>query len=455
MHKTKIIYLASKYYKNQNNRQFIKNIAASYIIKGAAMIVAFYTTPAYIRYFDNHIALGIWFTIISVFNWILTFDFGIGNGLRNNIVKPLTENDTITIKKNISSAYIVMGVICVLALVALKIGIRFVDWNYFLSIEEDIISPQVLKNSIEIISFGIVIQLWLKLITSVLYAMQKTALPSFFTLITTVALIIFTRITNFSNINEKIIYLSYAQVLCVNLPLIFATAILFSTSLRDCWPSFNYYDKDIAAKTVKVGGTFFFIQLALMAISSTNEIFITKLYSAEDVVYYQIYFKLFRLVIVLFSLCSQPIWSGVRQAYVEHRHQWIKKINSLFIIFASVTSFGCFGLSLILQPLVNLWLGQDSIVINLYIALIFAIYSAVNIFMYVFTSIANGAGRLKCQIICTSIGIAIKFASAYILVQYFDNWSVIMVSNIIALLPVCIAQPIVNRIYFKKDERYQ
>ena len=89
-----------------NTSEFIFNMVNTYLVKGASLIIGFFTTPAYMEYFSDKRVLGVWFTIISVLTWILYFDFGIGNGLRNRVTETLIAKETIKTRIYISSAYI-------------------------------------------------------------------------------------------------------------------------------------------------------------------------------------------------------------------------------------------------------------------------------------------------------------------------------------------------------------
>ena len=109
--------------KNRNNNEISKNVLYTLIIKGLAMVISILIVPAYVSYFNNDTAYGAWLTIASVFTWITMFDFGIGNGLRNHLVKTLAEKDDEGSKKYISSAYISVGVI---SLVLLIVGLILV-----------------------------------------------------------------------------------------------------------------------------------------------------------------------------------------------------------------------------------------------------------------------------------------------------------------------------------------
>lgn len=75
----------------KNNKGIVANIVAAFGIKGLGMIVNMLSMPLYIDYFGNNMILGLWFTILTVVNWILSFDVGIGNGLRNHLTKALSK----------------------------------------------------------------------------------------------------------------------------------------------------------------------------------------------------------------------------------------------------------------------------------------------------------------------------------------------------------------------------
>lgn len=98
------LFKLKKIINNENNRVILSNALGSLFIKGGALIISLLTMPAYIKYFNNQETLGLWFTILSVLMWVLAFDLGIGNGLRNHLVYALANKDNILAKKYISSA---------------------------------------------------------------------------------------------------------------------------------------------------------------------------------------------------------------------------------------------------------------------------------------------------------------------------------------------------------------
>ena len=98
------------------NQSLVNNIVGSYFIKGAALIVSFFTLPAFLGYFQNNEVLGMWFTIVSVLQWILMFDFGLGNGLRNKIVPLLLSKNYFDLSKHIISTYFILGILSIIVM---------------------------------------------------------------------------------------------------------------------------------------------------------------------------------------------------------------------------------------------------------------------------------------------------------------------------------------------------
>ncbi|WP_047150842.1 hypothetical protein [Aneurinibacillus tyrosinisolvens] len=440
--------IKSLYFKNT---QLINNIAGTYIIKGGSLIISFFTIPAYMLYFSNQTILGLWFTIVSVLQWILTFDFGIGNGLRNKLVPALVKNDKQTIKKYVSSAYIVIGVISLCTILIGNFLIVLQNWNIILNISLEVIPNNVLKTVVILVFSGIVLQFFLQLITSILYAMQKTALSNSISLISSLLILLYVSFFKTGNIQTDLINLAMVSMLTVNIPLLGATVIVFSTKLKNARPSIRCYDKDYGFSILKLGGEFFWIQLALLFINSTNEIIITRMYGSQYVVEYQVYFRLFYLVVTLFSLIANPVWSAVTKAYTSKQFDWIVKLNrvlTMLVLFISVGNLALVGFS---QSIVNVWIKGDAIKINYFYAFVFVLFSGVTMKNIASSCFANGLGLLKCQTIYYSFAAIFKIPIVILLSYFIKDWICIVLANTIVLLPYSIIQSRILDKFYKKN----
>ncbi len=433
-------------FKNKDNRALSSNMLLTLLIKGGAMLISILIVPAYVAYFSNDTAYGAWITVSSVFTWITMFDFGIGNGLRNHLVRTIADKDTEGSKKYISSSYISVGAISLAFWLVGAVIISLVDWNAFLKVPTDIVSPQVFRTYIQIVYSGVIIHFFFLLIFSICYAIQKTFLPNLITLITQTLLLVYILIPNSAALETKIIQLSGAYFVAHNLPILILTLILFYTSLKDCRPSLKLFDKEAAKNVMNLGAKFFIIQIAFVAINSSNEIYINLFYLSEDVVQYQYYHKLFYMISVILTLVQQPIWSAVTKAYHEGRFKWIKKVWRLMLGVCTLAIGGSVLLALIYQPIADIWLGKGTLTVDIFTVSTFVLFTAVGAIVNTANCFANGFGILKSQMICTVLGAVLKLALVFTLSMLINTWAAVMLAASLAMLPLLIVQPyVVNK----------
>ncbi|MEQ6389259.1 hypothetical protein RZN22_07995 [Bacillaceae bacterium S4-13-58] len=437
---------------NENSKTILNNAIGAILIKGGALIISLLTMPAYIEYFNNQQILGLWFTILSVLNWILTFDFGIGNGLRNHLVHALVRKDKLSAKRYISSAYIVISIIVLIVLFISTITFRYINWNMLFNIPISIVQEETLYITVFVVFVGIMLQFLFKIITSVLYALQKSALNNLLSLFSSIIIFVYVSIASSGNLSTNLITLAMVHVLAVNLPLLVTSIIVFSTNLKDSKPNIKYYGRKYAKDVMMLGGSFFWVQFMYMLITATNELLISWFSDPNMVVEYQIYNKLFTTMGILFTLALTPIWSAVTKALSEKNYSWIKKLYKTLKLMALLAVICEFLMIPFLQFGINLWLGDNTIRVNYLYAIIFAVFGSVFIWNGLLSSIVNGLGELKIQGIFFTIGAIIKIPIAWALVTVFDSWIGVIVANIIAMGLYCIIQPIWLSKFLNKKE---
>ena len=436
----------------ENDKIVYKNVLGAFLVKGCALFVTLYTLPSYIKFFNNDEVLGLWFTILSLLNWILNFDLGIGNGLRNHLSTAISLGNKEDVKRYISSAYISIGAIVTVLSVIFPFVIYKVDLNNLLSIEKTEISPKALYITAVIVFVGVMVQFWLKLINSVLYALQKSSVNNFLVLCTNVMILVVAVVFPSGTNDRNIIVMAIVHAVAVALPLLVATVSVFAKKLRYAIPRIKYFSKEHGKKVLSLGGIFFFIQIAYMIIMSTNEFLITKTSGNADVVDYQAYYKLFSLASTVFALALTPLWSVITKAKAENNIGWIKSTYKKFMLLGGVFCIGEFGLVVLMKPLMKIWLGADSLPeISYFSGIMCALLGCAMIMNGVFSNIANGTGELKVQAVCFGIGAVLKIPLSYILVSLSGSWNGVVLANIICMGIYCIIQPISLIKYFKNN----
>ncbi|GHT61949.1 hypothetical protein AGMMS50239_14030 [Bacteroidia bacterium] len=175
--KNRIFDFISKKINRSNVRSTnaIKNILASFAIKGVSIVVSLLLVPMTINYV-NPTQYGIWLTLSSVVAWFSFFDIGFGNGLRNQFAKAKANGNYTKAKAYVSTTYVCLGVIFTVVWILFFCINFFVDWSVILNAPMQM--ARELSLLVLIIFSFFCMQIVLKTINTVLIADQKPAKPA-------------------------------------------------------------------------------------------------------------------------------------------------------------------------------------------------------------------------------------------------------------------------------------
>ncbi len=453
------------YYKNfssKNVKDFVlqknddgtvsSNILMSFLLKGISIIIAFVTIPAYLNYFDsNNSTYGIWLAITSVLSVITVFDFGMGNGLKNKLIKNIHSGDEKNSKVIVSTTY---SLTFLLGIIVSVIGIMIIfllndstiALVFFKGKEASANDIFMFRVGFSIIMFAIGMQFFLKNINYILQAHQKNAITGIFMLVTNVALLLFVLI--FAKVipsNYKILSLAIAYFVFLIIPLLIANGVLFSRSYKKIKPSYSYIDfknsKDVVSASIK----FFAVQIGTLFLWSINEwvILFSFNFNADFITEYNEYYKLYSLLpIILGTIIQQPIWTALSKADVERNQKNIKKyiltillVAALFIIFNLI-------LSSCLSFVFDIWLGSNAPAVSVTKVLAFIAYSIIYTGALSLICICNAFSLFKAQIVTAICGIGLKIPVLVLFVLYTNvSWEIIIFINAICYLPILVGAP--------------
>lgn len=442
------------------NKDILVKISGSIIIKIISLFLNLLTVPIYMNFFEDKKILGVWFVIVSILNAILIFDFGIGSGLRNFLIEALIKRDNKKSKEVLSTSFILIIMISSVIGTLFLIGNEMLNWNSILNISENLVTLGTLIFIIRILIISVSIQIVFKTIVSILLAMEKVFLANSMPLISNFLILFSVNfLTKISlNIEERLIILSLIYAFSINVPLILTTVYVFNKKLKESSPTLRGFNKRKAITILKVGNMFFWIQLSLFIINLSNEYLIAKLFDPEDVVYYQIYNRIFMIFAAFYTVAITPIWSIITKLYVKRKYVEIKKIYLSLVSFSITCGVLMFGILPFLQSVIDVWLGDAKITIQFKILSLFATYTFIQILINSSACIANGIGEIKIQSIWNTIAAIIKIPLVLIGCRYIKNWDLIIRVNIIIMIPGLILQhyyinkKINKKIKFKGEE---
>jgi len=430
--------LFTKYHLiSENDKIAIKNVSGAFIIKGLSLLISIISLPLYIKYFNNDIVLGLWFTLLSLLTWILTFDFGIGNGLRNKLVEAINKNNSGLVKTYISSSYMFLGIIVLFLIVTFTPLIFIFNWSNILNISIESIDSKILLSTVLINYATVVFQFFLRLITFILYALQKSSINNLLIFATSFMQLVFILIYRGQNIESNLLVLSLVHFFCVIGPLLMATIIIFTGKLKDARPSLKFVDLKVGKSIISLGGNFFWIQIMYLGITGTNAFFITNILNPEYVVEYNIYYKLYTLVATLVTLALTPFWSLITKAKIENDWKWIKKYFNGTIILLILIMLSQLLLVLLNPIIFTIWLGNYYIYTNYTYSILFAVFGSLYSMQAILSTFANGFNRIRIQFVVYTLGMLLKIVLLYGFDSFIKDWSYILGIDIFIFIVYC------------------
>ncbi|MCA0931059.1 oligosaccharide flippase family protein [Lutimonas saemankumensis] len=406
-----------------------KNIFTSFAIKGMSIIVGFLLIRVTLNYL-NQTEYGIWITLTSFISWFTFFEIGLGNGLKNKLAESLAKNDNKMARIYVSTTYAILSMVIGLIAVIFFFANFFIDWTIILNTGKEL-GPTL--TNLALIVFGFFFMRFvLKLIGTILRADQRPAIAGAFgpigNLIKLIVIYILTLYTEGS-----LLYLGWVLSIVPTLVLIFATVYFYNSDYKHIAPSINHIEFKYAKDLLNLGFKFFLIQISALVMFQSSNIIIAQYYGPEEVTPYNLAYKLFSMINMVFAIIVAPFWAAFTEAWVKMDLNWVKKtVRNLFYIWMGLVFISLF-LYLISDTFFDVWLGTEkmksiNITDRLKISLI--IYFLLFTFGSVFNMFINGVGKLQVQMYSLLIGatIFIPITIFFIKILHWGIESVVIAS---------------------------
>ena len=123
---------------NKRSNLIMKNVVASFFIKGWSALVTLLMVPLALKMLGVY-SNGVWLTISGILLWIDMFDIGLGNGLRNVVANNIATGNTTKVREAISSTFFMLAAIIVPIFILLCFIILAFDMHEALGVDKHII----------------------------------------------------------------------------------------------------------------------------------------------------------------------------------------------------------------------------------------------------------------------------------------------------------------------------
>lgn len=387
------------------------NLISSVAIKGINILISFITVPLTLNYLDNT-RYGVWMALSSFVSWFFIFDIGIGHGLRNKLIELKARSDIRGMREYVSTSYMLFIILAIIVFLTFFGVSQFVSWDRVLNTPKRIAGE--LERVVVIVFFTMCITFVLKLLNSVLHSLFKNALCDAIGLIS--HMLIFVGIfllTRFSVPSLERFALMYVGINTTVWTV--ASILLYLTILKDYRPSLGFVRLHHRRALLNTGFMFFLVQIFELLLFQTTSFILINLTNPETVTIYSINQKYFMLGSVLFTMMSQPLWTGFGIAYNENKIVWIettiKRLKYLWFFMVALML-----LLVLIQPFVfKVWLS-NRVKVDLALSILFVAYLVTNMWNGIFNPFVNSTSKLKPQLILLSVTLPIFALLIYLLI---------------------------------------
>lgn len=433
---------------NKRSVEAKKNILGMLFLKGGNILIGLLLIPLTLNYVDSE-TYGLWIALSSMVAWVHFFDIGINNGLKNNLAQALACEDYVKARKYISTTYAILTLIFIPVMFLMLIIAPMLDWSLLLNICSG--QAEGLLTSVSIIITYFCLHFIMNTINIVLLADQKPADASFRSfvqqLFSLIIIIILTKTTQGNLIN-----------LCLGLcasPL-FVVAIfnitLFRGRYKKIAPALRMVDFRLAPTLMKLGVQFFVIQIAGIIQYQMINFLILRYFGASDVTSYNIGYKYFSILTMIWGILTTPLWVAFTDAIAKNEIEWIrsilKKYFKMFLVF-SATGILMLGISGFVY---KLWVG-DAVSVSLNLSMWILVYCIVTMYSNIYVSFINGSGNLKIQTIACCLSPLVFLGVCFGLMNLEVGITSILIAAVVANFNGILLAPIQTYQIIRKYER--
>lgn len=391
----------------------VNHIGASFLYKGGSIIASFLLVPLTINYLNTE-NYGIWLTISSFISWFAFFDIGLGNGLRNKFAEAKTLGNYKDAQAFVSTAYFTICSISLLLVISF-LGInQFLNWSQLFNAHDSLEKELSLLLPIIFTFFGI--QLVVNLITNIYQANQNHSIQGKIQFLgqalSLFAIWILTQLEQSSLLIFGTVFSALPVLVLVGL-----NFFAFKTTFKAFKPKFSLWKKKYLKEITGLGFKFFVVQIAAMVLFSTDNFIISKLFGPEEVVPYNVAFKYFSIVTMIYTIIITPYWSSFTEAYAKKDFEWIKKSISNIQKLWLVIPVGLTGMVVFADWFYQIWVG-DKVLVPLKLSLGMALFVTLLTFNMIYVNFINGVGKIKLQLITSCISMTINIPLSIYLGKY-------------------------------------
>ena len=418
-----------------------KNILASFLIKGWSAFIVLLMVPATLHCLGEY-KNGIWLTISSMLLWIDNMDIGLGNGLRNKIAEYMAQGEYERTRSLISSTFAMLTCIIIPVLLILMLLIAVGDTYVVFNATPSKVAhlDQVLMVTVTLVCISFIF----KLIGNFYMGLQLPAVSNLLIALGQTLALIGTYIILWSG-SHSLMHIALVNTAAPLLVYLLAFPYTFLYKYPHLRPSFKLINPQEAKTVINMGVQFFIMQISSVILFMTSNLLISNLFSPEMVTPYQITYRYFSIILVIFTVICMPFWNATTDAYQRNDIEWICNATRKLRLM-TIGIMACLVIMVVLSNTVYAISIDRQTVIDIRMSIVMAAYIFILIYSMRYSYFINGIGKLRLQLIFTTAAVILLIPLDYLATQLSHS----IIWFMIVMCLVNIPGLIVNRIQFNK-----
>lgn len=422
-----------------------KNVLASFAIKGWSALVVFLLAPVTLLCLDKY-ANGVWMTISTMLVWIDTMDIGLGNGLRNKLAEYTAKGDNEKSREVTSTTFfaLIMIILPIAFLLTLFVGI--VDIGGMMNVDIKKVSDLTPALLASILLFcGTFV---FKFIGNVYMGLQLPAVNNAIIAIGQTLTLVLTFVAYYLGWHSLLI-IAIINTASPLLVWIISYPVTFKCRYPHLMPSLGYFRGGMVRELYSLGIQFFVIQISSIVLFMSTNLLISRWFTPEMVTPYNLAYRYFGTILVIFTVVCTPYWSATTDAYQRGDMEWIRgadrRMTRIMIGVAGLVAL----MLAVSGPVYYIWINywqKSNVDIPFAMSCLVAAYIFILVQSMRYSNFLNGFGVLRPQMYMTLLAAIIFVPLTWLAVQITDSVYALLAVMCLVNVPGLI----VNMIQFKK-----
>ena len=340
---------------SERHRRALLTGSSALLAKIIAVSTSLVTIPMTLHYLGTE-RFGLWMTISSVVAILGFADFGIGNGVLNAVADAKGKEDLAEIRKSVSSAFALLGVIAAVLLVALAIAYPMVNWGHFFNVRSDLACVEAGPATVVfIVCFALNVPA--DVVQRLQLGLQEGFISKLWQLGGSVAGLVGVLVVIHFHLG-----LPWLVGALAGAPLVVTIAnnvAFFGWMRPDLQPRFSLLSGAVMRRLARLGLLFFVLQVVVAVAYSSDNFVVAKMLGADAVTRYSVTAKMFSIVSLGLSMFLGPLWPAYGEAVSRGDLSWVKRTLIMSTAAASLVAAAAATVFVVLGPaLLRLWVHQ-------------------------------------------------------------------------------------------------